>query len=137
MEKHGTPQDLLFGSFKNKKNKNKVCIDDTATETKLTYRDMNHETALAAALFQNFHINSGNTVSLLLENGLHFFMPWLGAMRLGAVVHPVNCLYTPEQVLYALELCETKLLVTQERYVWDEENDKPSRLLELLLKQFP
>jgi|SRR3989344_70128 len=137
MEKHGTPQDLLFGSFKNKKNKNKVCIDDTATETKLTYRDMNHETALAAALFQNFHINSGNTVSLLLENGLHFFMPWLGAMRLGAVVHPVNCLYRPDQVLYALALCETKLLVVQERYAWDAATDSPSKCLIQIREKFP
>jgi len=110
---------------------------DADTCRAFSYAQTEEETALAAGLLRSFYIEPGDTVSLLLENGLHFFMPWLGAMRIGAKVHPVNCLYTPEQVLYALELCETKLLVTQERYVWDEENDKPSRLLELLLKQFP
>lgn len=132
-----TPQDLLFGSFKNTKFKKKVCIDDPATSTKLTYEDMDHETALAAALFKNLQVNSGNTVSLLLENGLHFFMPWLGAMRMGAVVHPVNCLYRPDQVLYALGLCETKLLVIQERYAWDDASNAPSQFLLKIREKFP
>ncbi|MDO8523339.1 MAG: class I adenylate-forming enzyme family protein [bacterium] len=137
MEKYSTPAELLVSSFQNPKFKDRICLVDTDTCRAFSYADMEEETALAAGLLRSFYINPGDTISLLLENGLHFFMPWIGAMRIGAKVHPINCLYTPEQVLYAVALCETKLLVTQERYVWDRKNDKPSQLLELLLKQFP
>ncbi|KKT42060.1 hypothetical protein A2W54_03440 [Candidatus Giovannonibacteria bacterium RIFCSPHIGHO2_02_43_13] len=132
-----TPADLLVTMFRDPLLKNKLCLVDSDTCRAFTYSQMEDETALAAGLLKSFYVEPGDTVSLLLENGLHFFMPWIGAMRIGAKVHPVNCLYTSEQVLYALELCETKLLVTQERYVWDKINNKPSLLLELLLKQFP
>src|SRR2546427_49557 len=35
------------------------------------------------------------------------------------------------------KLCKTKLLVTQERYVWDRGNNRPSELLALLRENFP
>src|SRR3989338_7524266 len=131
------PADLLVTMFRDPLLKNKLCLVDTDTCRAFSYAQMEEETALAAGLIRSFHIEPGDTVSLLLENGLHFFMPWLGAMRIGAKVHPVNCLYTPEQVLYALDLCETKLLVTQERYVWDGGKNRPSALLNLIREKFP
>lgn len=111
--------------------------DAAVTGIKLTYADMDHETALSAAIFKSFYINPGDTVSLLLEDGIHFFMPWLGAMRIGAVVHPINYLYTSEQILYALELCETKLLVIQERYAWDDLKIGPSDCVLRIREKFP
>lgn len=112
-----TPAELLVGSFRNPKFKRRICLEDSTSGAKLTYADMDRETALSAGLLKSFYVNPGDTVSLLLQNGLHFFMPWLGAMRIGAVAHPINYLYRPDQVLYALKLCQTKLLITEDRYV--------------------
>ena len=138
MEKYGTPAELLIGSFKNKKFVRRICLEDAAlTGTKLTYANMDYETGMAAALFKSFYINPGDTVSLLLEDGIHFFMPWLGAMRIGAMAHPINYLYAAEQVLYALELCETKLLVIQERYAWDDFKNRPSEYMLRIREKFP
>lgn len=139
MGKYQTPQDLIFGSLKNKMFSNKICIDDELTNTTITYSGLDRESALAASLFRNFRIQRGNTISLLLENGLHFFAPWLGAMRMGAVVHPMNCLYAVkvDELLHAMELCETKLLVMQERYAWDKNKNEPSNCLLRIRKKFP
>lgn len=136
MEKYKTPQELIFGSLKNKKFAKRICIEDIAAGEVLNYGELNDETAKAAGILMGLGVNRGDTVSLLLENGLHFFMPWLGAMRLGAVANPINCLLPNNDILYALELCQTKLLVTQERYVWDDKKDEPSRLLRLIQEKF-
>src|SRR3989344_5510310 len=135
--KQAGPAELLVNSFQNPEWRNRNCLVDADTCSAFSYAQTEEETALAAGLLRSFYIEPGDTVSLLLENGLHFFMPWLGAMRIGAVVHPINCLYTTEQIIYALKLCETKLLVTQERYVWDFKKNEPSALLRILRETFP
>ena len=73
METYKTPQELIFGSLKNPEFKNRVCLEDVSTGKRLTYSDLDRETALAAGLFKRFGIRAGDTISLLLENGLHFF----------------------------------------------------------------
>ena len=98
-----TPAEMLVGSLKNPEFARRACLIDTKSLRRLSYSDMDYETSLAAGILKGFYIQPGNTVSLLLENGLHFFMPWLGAMRIGAVAHPINCLYTPPQIIYALK----------------------------------
>lgn len=137
MEKYKTPQDLIFGSLINSKLRKKHCLIDSETGRTITYGELNKETEMSAGIIKSFNINRGDTVSLLLENGLHFFLPWLGAIRLGAVAHPINCLVKNEDILYALELCRTKLLITQERYVWNRIENKPSALLKMLKEKFP
>ncbi len=132
-----TPAEMLVGSFKNPEFAERACLIDAKSLRRLSYSDMDYETSLAAGILESFYVCPGDTVSLLLENGLHFFMPWLGAMRIGAVAHPINCLYTPEQIIYALKLCETKILVTQERYVWDDRKNEPAALLRILMETFP
>jgi len=128
---------LLAGSFQNPEFARRACLIDAESLRRFSYSDMDYETSLAAGVLKSFYVRPGDTVSLLLENGLHFFMPWLGAMRIGAVAHPINCLYTSEQIIYALKLCETRLLVVQERYVWDEQKNAPSALLRILRETFP
>src|SRR3989338_8469686 len=103
-----TPQDLIFGSFKNKEFAGRICLEDVATGQVLNYGEMNDETALAAGILKGLGISRGQTVSLLLENGLHFFMPWLVAMRIGAVANPINCLLPDADILYAVDLCQTR-----------------------------
>src|SRR3989344_3196353 len=132
-----TPAEMLVESFKNPAFGDRACLIDTESLRRISYSDMDRETALPAGVLKSFYIRPGDTVSLLLENGLHFFMPWIGTMRIGAVAHPINYLYTPDQIIYALELCETKLLVTQERYVWDDKKNEPSGLLRILSERFP
>jgi len=132
-----TPAEMLVESFKNPAFGDRACLIDTESLRRISYSDMDRETALPAGVLKSFYIRPGDTVSLLLENGLHFFMPWIGTMRIGAVAHPINYLYTPDQIIYALELCETKLLVTQERYVWDDKKNEPSALLRILSERFP
>ena len=132
-----TPAEMLVESFQNPEFARRACLIDAGSLRRLSYSDMDYETSLVAGILKSFYARPGDTVSLLLENGLHFFAPWLGAMRIGAVAHPINCLYTPTQIVYALKLCETKILVAQERYVWDDKKNAPSELLRILRKIFP
>lgn len=131
-----TPAQLIVQSFQNPQFKDRPCIIDSDTNTTYTYDDMEHLTARAVGALKKSGISKGDTVSLLLENGTHFFVPWIGAMRAGAVVHPINTLYKPDQVIYALKLCQTKLLVAEYKYFYDE-NGSPKPLVALLQKKLP
>ncbi|WP_280817560.1 AMP-binding protein [Variovorax sp. TBS-050B] len=55
-----------------------------------------------AAVLQRAGARRGDTVSLVMPNGLQTLRLLLGAMHAGFVVHPVNLLSQPEQMRYVL-----------------------------------
>ncbi len=99
-----------------KKYAGKKLLIDAKTGTSLTYGDLDLLTKRSANLIRSFGIKRGNVVSLLLNNSLSFFTPWLGAVMTGASVHLISTLSTAERVAYETDLCETKLLVSEARF---------------------
>lgn len=131
-----TPAELLREAFRNPEFADRVCLEDAETGQSYTYADMENMTASAVPLLWSLGIKKGDVVSLLLENGPHFFGPWLGTMRAGAVVHPMNFFYKSADVLYALKLCESKLLVADYKFLYDAYGN-PKELTALLQKELP
>jgi|Deesub1362B_J571_1020462.scaffolds.fasta_scaffold03716_2 long-chain acyl-CoA synthetase len=56
-------------------------------------------------------IQKGNHVALLLPNSPQMVIAQFGAWKTGAVVAPLNPLYTERELCYALQKCEAKLAV--------------------------
>ena len=63
------------------------------------------------AAWQRLGLQPGDTVSLVLPNGLQTLRLLLGGLYAGLVVNPVNLLSQPEQMRYVLEHSDCKLVL--------------------------
>lgn len=64
----------------------------------LTYGDLERLSDACAAAFQRLGIKRGDRVALLLPNCPQFFIAQFGAWKLGAVVAPLNPIYTEHEL---------------------------------------
>lgn len=129
--------ELVFGSFKNPKLAKKLCLVDANTLRALSYFEMDSKTSKAADLLNYVGVKPGDIVNLLLENSLGFFIPWLGSVKIGAVANPIDYFLPPNEILRILKYCKAKILVTQERFIWNFKERTNMPLLELIAEFLP
>ncbi|KAM9861598.1 long-chain fatty acid--CoA ligase [Leucobacter sp. BZR 635] len=82
-------------------------------EAVLSYAQFEQTTQLVAALLQEHGLRQGDRVALMLPNVPHFALLYYGALRLGAVVVPMNPLLKEREVAYHLSDSGARLL-----FVW-------------------
>ncbi len=84
-----------------------------ASETRaaLTFADLRRSCRRVAALLRAQGLAPGDTVSLVLPNGLGTLQWLLGAMHAGLCVNPVNLLSQPEQMRHVLDHSDCKLVL--------------------------
>lgn len=118
-------------------------LDVTDTQSKsvfvqaLHYQVQHHHDALAVAqqkeaftwtqwhqkvhqlsdLMRSAGITRGDHVAVMLENRWEVLALFLALRRIGAVMVPINLLWSPEDMVYVLQHAHPKLLVSQERFV--------------------
>ncbi len=78
--------------------------------SKLTFGELAASCRNVAALLRSHGLQPGDTVSLVMPNGLMTLQLLLGAMHGGWCVNPVNLLSQPEQMRYVLEHSDCKLV---------------------------
>ena len=89
-----------------------------ATGRKLSYGALAASCARVGALLRRHGLAGGDTVSLVMPNGLQTLRLLLGAMHAGLVVNPVNLLSQPEQMRYVLGHSDCKLVCVSP--AWEE-----------------
>ena len=77
----------------------------------LRYGELAASCRRIGALLRAHGLQRGDTVSLVLPNGLQTLRVLLGAMHAGMVVNPVNLLSQPEQMRYVLGHSDCRLVV--------------------------
>ena len=77
----------------------------------LSYRELAAGCARIAALLQQSGVAAGDTVSVVMPNGLNTLRVLLGVLWSGRCVNPVNLLAQPEQMRYVLGHSDCKLVV--------------------------
>lgn len=77
----------------------------------LSYGELARSCRRVGALLQSRGLRAGDTVSLVMPNGLQTLRVLLGAMHAGMIVNPVNLLSQPEQMRYVLGHSDCKLVV--------------------------
>lgn len=82
-------------------------------EASLTYAQFEQASQLVAALLQQHGVRAGDRVALMLPNVPHFALLYYGALRIGAVVVPMNPLLKEREVGYHLSDSGARLL-----FVW-------------------
>ena len=90
-----------------------------ADATVLTFRDFDERISRAANVYASLGIGANTAVSLFLRNSPEFFPAWLGAVRAGAVVNPINLGLerNPDRVVYMLKKSRAKLFVMERGFV--------------------
>jgi long-chain acyl-CoA synthetase len=83
----------------------------TETSASITYGELAQSCRKVWALLQAHGVKAGDTVSVVMPNGLNTLRLLLGTMWGGACVNPVNLLAQPEQMRYVLEHSDCKLVV--------------------------
>ncbi|GAA1324098.1 long-chain fatty acid--CoA ligase [Leucobacter albus] len=82
-------------------------------ESELSYQQFEQATQLVAALLQQEGVRPGDRIALMLPNVPHFALLYYGALRLGAIVVPMNPLLKEREVAYHLSDSGARLL-----FVW-------------------
>ena len=88
--------------------------DNSAT---LNYAQLQRNCLRIGAWLRNLGLQPGDTVSLVMPNGLATLQWLLGAMHAGFCVNPVNLLSQPEQLRYVLQHSDCKLVLASADWV--------------------
>ncbi|MBW3561724.1 MAG: long-chain fatty acid--CoA ligase [Actinobacteria bacterium] len=83
-------------------------------DQRITYSDLDHRVTAAAGGLQHLGVEAGDRVALMLGNTPHFVEAFLGALRAGAVVVPINTALTGQEVAAILADCGARVLVVTE-----------------------
>ena len=82
----------------------------TEAPVQLSFADLAAGTRRIGALLHRLGLGAGDTVSLVMPNGLQTLRILLGAMAQGLIVNPVNLLSQAEQMRYVLSHSDCKLV---------------------------
>ena len=78
--------------------------------TSLTFAELDAGSRRLGALLRRHGLGPGDTVSLVMPNGLQTLRILLGTMSQGLIVNPVNLLSQAEQMRYVLGHSDCKLV---------------------------
>lgn len=76
-----------------------------------TYSELDAAITKFASGLNQLGIKKGDHIALLLGNSPQFVIGLYGALRLGAIVIPINPIYTPDEIGYILNNGDVKLVV--------------------------
>ncbi|TLS38094.1 fatty acid--CoA ligase family protein [Pseudalkalibacillus caeni] len=94
----------------------------------VTYSQLSRYISRFANNLQEAGIQKGDHIALILGNCPEFLISYYGALKMGAVVIPINPIYTPDEIAYLLHNGDVKAVVTL---------DKALPLVEKLSEQLP
>lgn len=83
-----------------------------------TYRAFDAQISRAAHVLQGLGVRPGDRVSLFLRNHPHFFAPWLGTVRLGAIANPINLGLEKnvDRIVYMLEKLKSRVFILEQAF---------------------
>ncbi|WP_406628272.1 long-chain-fatty-acid--CoA ligase [Patulibacter brassicae] len=84
-----------------------IRLDDIA----VPYAGLDAASQRVAGLLREMGVEDGDRVGIMLPNTPHFPMAYYGALRLGAIVVPMNPLLSPREVAYYLDDSGAKVLL--------------------------
>lgn len=77
----------------------------------VSYGEFEQSVATFAGALRELGIKEGDHIALLVGNTPHFLITLYASWRVGAVVVPINPLYTPKELSYIIQNSDAKLLV--------------------------
>ncbi|MBN1560556.1 long-chain fatty acid--CoA ligase [candidate division KSB1 bacterium] len=82
---------------------------------KFSYRQFDKAVERVAAVLQEFGLLKGDRVALILPNTPQFLISYWAALRIGAIVVPLNPLLSGPEIATSLNIAEPRLLILLDR----------------------
>ncbi|KAG2328541.1 hypothetical protein Bca52824_011269 [Brassica carinata] len=95
----------------------KPCLINGPTGHVYTYSDVHVASRRIAAGFQKLGVNRNDVVMILLSNCPEFVLSFLAASFCGATATAANPFFTPAEIAKQAKASNSKLIVTESRYV--------------------
>jgi len=95
---------------------------------RLSYADLERESAAAAAGLRQLGVSRGDRVGVLMGNRAEWVVAALAALSLGATVVALNTWWTAPEIEYALDHSEACCLVTATRYLRRDYTEEIGRM---------
>ncbi|KAF8047792.1 hypothetical protein N665_2828s0006 [Sinapis alba] len=95
----------------------KPCLINGPTGHVYTYSDVHVASRRIAAAFQKLGVNQNDVVMILLSNCPEFVLSFLAASFRGATATAANPFFTPAEIAKQAKASNSKLIVTESRYV--------------------
>jgi long-chain acyl-CoA synthetase len=86
-------------------------------DKRFTYQEIDDLISKMAHFVQEKGIKKGDRVLLICQNSPEFVISYLGIIRAGATVIPLNITLTPEEIKYIIKDAQAKLVVVHEKIV--------------------
>lgn len=80
-------------------------------DIRLEYAELDRQSDRLAAYLASRGIVKGDRVGLYCPNSAHFVVAYLGILKAGAVVVPINLLYSPGEIVYMLQDAGARVLI--------------------------
>ncbi|UCD79294.1 MAG: long-chain fatty acid--CoA ligase [Desulfobacterales bacterium] len=115
----------------------RIFLRDVGSLKHYTYRDLETVTDGLAGALQQLGIQRGERVALLHPNHTDFILGYFAIIKAGAVVVPINPVYTAKEVLYLLEDCGACCLLTTSDFepLLQEVKGRTAQLKEIIIKR--
>lgn len=115
--------------------KNKVAfhIFDGKKVESLTYYQLKLLTNRFANVLQNLNLDQGERVALFLPPGKEFYISFIGAIKLGAIVVPLSSTLMPDAITEMLRDCEAAVVMTTEKLLARIELEKLPFVRQIIL----
>ncbi|XP_072991962.1 4-coumarate-CoA ligase 1-like [Typha latifolia] len=97
--------------------RDRPCLIDGATDTVLSYGEVDLLSRRAAAGLHRLGLRRGQTLMLLLPNSTEFALAFLAASRLGAAATTSNPLYTPAEIAKQATASAAAFIITEPCFV--------------------
>jgi long-chain acyl-CoA synthetase len=106
------PEDTLAAMFARRAGSNPNDIAISFKGRQLTYAEIDREAAAFAAGLAKLGVRERDRVALVLPNCPQFIIATLAVWRLGAIIHPVNPIYTEHEMHGALRDMQPATVIT-------------------------
>ncbi|MEM2204370.1 MAG: long-chain fatty acid--CoA ligase [Sulfolobales archaeon] len=78
----------------------------------ISYRTLGDHSDRLAKAFKELGVGKGDVIAIHMPNNPAYTVTFFAALKIGAVVSPMNPLYTPREIAYHLKSSGSKILVT-------------------------
>jgi len=80
-------------------------------DEQVSFRELERRAGVAAGRLRDLGVGSGDRVGLKLPNGPAFAAAWFGALRIGAIVVPLNVLLAPPEIQERMQTSGASVLI--------------------------
>ena len=114
----------------------KIFLFSAADERSWSYREFDRTVNRTANMLASHGLGKGDVVSLLLPNSAEYVFAYFACWKIGAIAGPINSLLKPEEIEWAVENSEAKLMLVGPDWTASipacmipNDNNEPSRFI--------